>query len=63
MPFFKVHDQLQTNGISKQFDAQQRDCTQVLDFMIKIKLLINFVYLFQWEAEISLYKGVAKHIS
>ena len=33
LPFLKVHDQLQTNGISKRFDAQQRDCTKVVDFL------------------------------
>ena len=26
-PFLKVHDQLQTDGISKRFEAQRRDCT------------------------------------
>ena len=30
--FLKVHDQLQFNGISKRFDAQRRDCTQIVDF-------------------------------
>ena len=31
LPFLEVHDQLQTNGISKQFDAQKRDCAQIVD--------------------------------
>ena len=33
LPFFKLLDQLQTNGISKRFDAQRRDCTQIVDFL------------------------------
>ena len=45
LPFLKVHDQLQTNGISKRFDAQRWDCAQIVDFLMKIKMLINFVYL------------------
>ena len=32
LPFFKLLDQLQTNGISKRFDAQRRDCAQIVDF-------------------------------
>ena len=31
LPFLKVHDQLQTNGISKRFGAQRQDCTQFVD--------------------------------
>ena len=31
LPFLKVHDQLQTNGISKRFYAQRQDCTQIED--------------------------------
>ena len=52
-----------TNGISKQFDAQIRDCTQIVDFLMKIKMLMNFVYLSKRKIEISLIKGAAKHIS
>ena len=37
----KVHDQLQTDGIFKQFEAQRRDYTQILDFLKKIKMLVN----------------------
>ena len=48
VPFFfpvsKVLDQHQTNGISKRFDAQQRDCTQIINFLTKIKMLINFLH-------------------
>ena len=44
-PFLKVHDQLQTDGIFKRFEAQRRDCAQILDFSKKIKMLINFIYL------------------
>ena len=32
--FFKVLDQLQTNGISKRFDAERRICTQIVDFLM-----------------------------
>ena len=30
MPFLEEHDQLQTNGISKRFDVQRRDYTQIV---------------------------------
>ena len=63
MPFLKEHDQLQTNGISKRFDAQKQDCTQIVDFSMKIKMLINFLHLSKPEVDISLFKGAAKHIS
>ena len=33
LPFLKIHDQLQTNGISKRFEAQKRDWTQIVDFL------------------------------
>ena len=59
----KIHDHLQTDGISKRFDAQRRDCAQIVDILKKIKMLINFVYLTEGEIEISLVKGAAKHIS
>ena len=62
-PFFVVGYQLQTNGISKQFDAQKQDWTQIVDFLTYIKMLINFVYLSKRGIEICLFKGVAKHIS
>ena len=45
------------------FDAQRRDCAQIVDFSMKIKMLINFVYLSKREVEISLFRGGAKHIS
>ena len=35
--FLKVHDQLQTYGISKRFEAQTRDCAQILDFQSRLK--------------------------
>ena len=63
LPSLKEHDQLQTSGISKRFDAQRRDCAQIVDILKKIKMLINFVYLTEGEIEISLVKGAAKHIS
>ena len=44
--FLKVHDQLQTDGIFKRFEAQRRDCTQILDFLKKIRMLINFIYIY-----------------
>ena len=34
LPFLKERDQLQTDGISKRFDAQRRDCAQIVDFSI-----------------------------
>ena len=49
LPFLEEHDQLQTNGISKRFDAQRRDYTQIVDFSMKIEMLINFVWLSKWE--------------
>ena len=33
LPFLKVHDQLQTTGISKRFDAQKQDWTELVDFL------------------------------
>ena len=63
MPFLKVHDQLQTNGISKRFDAQRQDCTQIVDFSTWTKMLMNFLHLSEQEVEIPLFKGAAKHIS
>ena len=33
LPFLIVHDQLQTNGISKRFDAQKRDWAQIVDYL------------------------------
>ena len=32
LPFLKERDQLQTDGISKRFDAQRGDCAQIVDF-------------------------------
>ena len=32
LPFLKEHDELHTDGISKRFDAQRRDCAQIVDF-------------------------------
>ena len=58
-----VHDELQTNGIFKWFDAQRRDCTQIVDFLMKIKMLLIFVHLSKPEVKISLFTGAAKHIS
>ena len=43
LPFLKVHDQLQTNGISERLDAQRRDCAQIVDFLKQIDMLIHFV--------------------
>ena len=43
--FLKVHDQLQTDGIFKRFEAQRQDCAQIQDFLKKIKMLMNLVYL------------------
>ena len=62
LPFLKVCDQLQTNGISKRFDAQRRDCAQIADFSTLIKMLINFVYLLKREVEIYLSIKVLLHI-
>ena len=45
LPFLKERDQLQTDGISKRFDAQRRDCAQIVNFSTQIKMLINFVCL------------------
>ena len=61
--FLKVHDQLQTNGISKGFDALRQDCAQIEDFLLTIKMFINFVYLSEQEIEISRFKDAAKYIS
>ena len=35
LPSLKVHDQIQTDGISKRFDAQRRDWAQILVFSKK----------------------------
>ena len=45
LPFLKECYQLQTDGISKRFDAQRRDCAQIVNFSTQIKMLINFVCL------------------
>ena len=63
LQFLQVCDQLQTNGISKRFDAQRRDFAHIVDFSTQIKMLVNFVYLTKQEVDISLFKGTSKHIS
>ena len=63
LPFLKVCDQLQTSGISKQFDAQKRDWAQIVDYLTQFKMLMNFVQLSQQEVKLCLFEGVSKLIS